>query len=376
MIVNRISVLIPTYERHHSLLRVLKYWSSQQVDIVVVDGSADPFPSINDCNFNSNIRYFCLPVPIEKRLDFALKHINTDFVSLISDDEILLCSALNKAADFLCNDLSYSAVLGTTVAFRHSRKGLSFRGEYLSASNLRINSDDPAYRLIQRARVKGNSIYYSLTRAEVMKTAIEFIGSHTYSCPYIGEYQMEAILLGAGKVKVIEDLMWLRNRDGGCVNLPSFDRSVLFSDWMIDPKNADQLSILKNSFEVYFGKVSPSKHVSGEFFVNLFSDFERDSASRQPPKNLLIRLIRYVARHFSEFVLDLMCLGGTSNLSKWFPSDMIYRVLLKEGIAFDTVDAKKAIESLPIPSVEQLHSASLRSRLAIRISRIWRNHMA
>ena len=376
MSTNRISILIPTYERHDSLLRVLSYWSSQQVDVVIVDGSADPFTSINECNLNSNIRYFHLPLPLEERLKVASGCIDTDFVVMVSDDEILLCSALNKAADFLCNDLSYSAVLGTTVAFRHSRKGLCFRGEYLSASNLRINSEDPAYRLIQRARVKGNSIFYSLTRAEVMKTALEFISSHTYSCPYIGEYQMEAILLGAGKVKVMKNLMWLRNRDGGCVNLPSFDRSVLFSDWMIDPKNADQLSILKNSFEVYFGKVSPSKHVSGEFFVNLFSDCERDSASRQPPKNLLIRLIRYVARHFGEFVLDLMCMGGTSNLSKWFPSDLIYRVLLKEGVAFDTLDAKKAIESLPIPSVEQLHSVSLRSRLAIRISRIWRNHMA
>lgn len=376
MIANRISVLIPTYERHYSLSRVLNYWSSQQVDVVVVDGSAVPFSFGNDCDLNSNIRYFHLPLSIEERLNFASKNIYTDFVSLISDDEILLYSALNKAADFLCNDLSYSAVLGTTVAFRHSRKGLSFRGEYLSASNLRINSEDPAYRLIQRVRVKGNSIFYSLTRAEVMKTALEFIGSHTYSCPYIGEYQMEAILLGAGKVKVIEDLMWLRNRDYGCVNLPSFDRSVMFSDWMIDPKNTDQLSILKNSFEVYFGKVSPSKHVSGEFFVNLFSDSVRDSASRQPPKNLLIRLIRYVARHLSEFVSDLMCLGGTSNLSKWFPADIIYRVLLKESVAFDAVDVKKAIESLPIPSVEQLHSASLRSRLAIRMARIWRNRMA
>lgn len=362
MTTNRISIVIPSYERPNSLRGVLQYWSNQAVDVIVVDGSDEPLFYTNDHSLSQNISYYHFPTSIEERLKFASDHLETDYACIVADDEILLYSALHKAADILATDLSYSAVIGATLGFKQTTNGFYFRGEYLTANELSIDSDEPLFRLNQRVSVTGNSIFYSLTRSTILQTAIEFIVSNGYSCPYIPEYQMEAILAGAGKVKVLHDLMWLRNRSGAVITHQSFDRNIYFYSWMLDPENAKQLSRLKESFEVYFGKIAPSANISGEYLVNLFSEYEKASISCQRPSSLLVRIGNYIRRSFVECLSAIQDLTPSRSFSRWFPADITFQMLKNAGVPYDSADFMEAMQAFAI--VPSRTKANIHSRFS------------
>ena len=90
----KLTIVIPTYNRHPYLIRSINYWSLvlnqyQEFTLLILDGRKK---LDYQKYFHESITYFHNPVSVHERLQ-AGEMINTDMVVMISDDEFLLPSA-------------------------------------------------------------------------------------------------------------------------------------------------------------------------------------------------------------------------------------------------------------------------------------------
>ena len=293
---NEITIIIPTYERQTYIRRSLEFWSIYPVNVIVVDGSTTPSVGENLISNFKNIEYFHLPISPEKRIYFATNRINTPYALIISDDEFISYSALITAKDILMSDEQVVAVLGETVAFHMHANKMVGRRLYQSAHQLDISANSPKSRLLQRIKFADNSIFFPLVRADLLRIAGKYMSDNQYSCPYIAEIQMEAILCSAGKVKVISKLMWFRSLEVNRITTPEHDRSISFYAWCNDPKNAEDFKRLLASSNTYLSLASStSTPITGLEFIDIFSEQEKLTAHpRKQNKWISMRRMCYM----------------------------------------------------------------------------------
>ncbi len=266
----KITIVIPTYERKELLKRSLFFWSRYPVRVLVLDGSRVPSLRASDLEDFANVEYHHLPMSLEKRFLFASEKIDTPYAALLSDDEFFLYSALESATQTLDVEPKVAAIVGATLGFTRHEHRLLWKYEYSTVRNLKMVGASPLERLRQRINTKGNSIYYSLARSEILNAGLKFIGEHEYSCPYIQEYQLEATFCCAGEVRFIPELMWIRNRSTPMVNLVSASRDLLFEDWLKIKKNTKEIKRLEESFAVHSKKINGLINIHGYNFIEVF----------------------------------------------------------------------------------------------------------
>lgn len=331
-----ITIIIPTYERSRYLKRALSYWLAYPVNIIVVDGSESP--SI-DISLFKNYRYltYChMPVSIEKRLAYAATILTGSYAIQISDDEFLSYDALVAAAKLLTEQNTVSAVLGATLAFKIIDNKFFSSIWYSSSQSLSICGANPSERLKQRCTVQGNSIYYSLLRVEVMRAALLMIGEHHYSCPYVSEYQMEAMICHFGSVKVMPQLMWFRSHEVPMINNPSNNRNIFFSDWIEDPKNRHEIEILRKSLNSNFNRAGYSNgNISPDEFINLFAKYESNNL-RHSLKNSIYKIFKNFK--FTKQILSHFNKLRGEKLIKFYDLDSIKNKLYLNNIKYNYLE--------------------------------------
>ena len=345
-----ISIIIPTYQRPVYISRALAYWSIYPVKVIVVDGSIQP--SVTNeliCSYE-NVEYFHLPIAIERRLMFATEKIRTQYAAILSDDEFFSYSALMAAANILKSEPEVSAVLGATIGFDLCDKRFVARQHYRSAQHLDISSDSPRTRLLQRASVPENSIFYPLVRASVLKLAGSFLGDHQYSCPYIAEYQMEAVLCAAGRIKVMQKLMWFRNLENNIISNSSYNRSIFFSPWCNDPENAVCLQRLKDSATRYLGlasSLSSSPPITCFEFIETYSQDPGQFSPNVKGRRGISAIRNYYVRlpfRFRSLIRSAIKLFSAPQGGKLFPVEVVLNELTLQGIDFDADEVSRVAD--------------------------------
>jgi glycosyltransferase domain-containing protein len=287
---HKITIIIPTYNRHANLLQALTYWSVYPVKLIVVDGSNISDFDVEKISSYINIDYYYIPDSIESRLFFASTKITTTYAAIISDDEFLSYSALLSATAILDSEPDVVAVLGATLGFYGLEDKLVGRHHYRSVHQLDISAKNPAGRIRQRLAFPENSIFYPLVRSEVLKLACQFIGEYRYSCPYVPEWQMEVMLCAAGAVRVMPQLMWFRNLEKNIISNQNWNREIYFSYWCRDPANADELDRLKNSANKYFSLASSALPIiTGTEFIDLYAVVEQKLLANQKEQLSVLR---------------------------------------------------------------------------------------
>ena len=300
-----ISIIIPTYNRPELIKKSLCYWSIYPISIIVLDGSQIASMNEQELSLYENVQYYHLPISLQERLSFAASNLSTSYAALISDDEFLTYSSLLEASKILDADSEVAAVLGVTLGFDIWRNIFVCKLHYESSINLDISGKTPKERLNQRLAVGGNSIYYPLVRVNVLKFAIDFISESTYSCPYITEYQMEAIFCAAGKVRVMPTLMWFRSFGVPMVTTPQYDRKILLVDWMRDSNNHDDLEKLKASASKHFFELSPGVNdLTGEYFINSYG-LPSTKKNKFGSKNIL-QITKYIYSKLPMFFKEVV----------------------------------------------------------------------
>ena len=124
-LLEKLTIVIFSYNRHKYLKRTIKYWSNYNVQLLVLDGSDSRL--IDDCISSKNIKYVYDPVSLYSRLLNSADYINTEFMILGCDDEFYFPSALSECIKFLINERSYSSCGGCAASFKVFEEGSNIR---------------------------------------------------------------------------------------------------------------------------------------------------------------------------------------------------------------------------------------------------------
>ena len=95
---NKLSIVIPTFDRQKYALRSMKYWSDNGIPKVhVLDGSKEPIEQKYLEDLGENLFYYHWPMSMSQRLINIGEYLTTPFTTLMADDEFLLPSGLEMA---------------------------------------------------------------------------------------------------------------------------------------------------------------------------------------------------------------------------------------------------------------------------------------
>ena len=118
---DKVTLIIPTYNRHNYLTRILDYYSNVNLRILVADSSQNEYPFKN----TYQIDYFHYPnyMPSKKLADIIQK-VKTPYVFMCADDDFIIPRAIEKCIKFLDKNSDYSSAQGIYFSFIYGKKKL------------------------------------------------------------------------------------------------------------------------------------------------------------------------------------------------------------------------------------------------------------
>ena len=216
----KLTIVIPTYNRHPYLIRSINYWSLvlnqyQEFTLLILDGSEKKLDYQK--YFHESITYFHNPVSVHERLSKAGEMINTDMVVMISDDEFLLPSALRHGINYLEAYSEFAMCTCVCLGFKKAKKIndpvrlfpmyldaiTKSRSEYILKDRLLNHFSYPYIPLVCN----------SICRKDVWVNNFNIVNSIESNKFGVGEIVAECSGLIQGKLKVLRELYWLRSFD-------------------------------------------------------------------------------------------------------------------------------------------------------------------
>lgn len=159
------TLLIPTFNRHKYLERILKYYAPYQLKILVADSSAEPYKGYKSLH---NVEYLHLPGEnLPQKTAFALMHITTKYVAMCADDDFIIPDGIKECLAFLNSNPDFAAAQGNCLSYKKKllvTGKLSFSVLYKRYLSYRISQNDPferAERLFDPYRTIFTAIHYT-----------------------------------------------------------------------------------------------------------------------------------------------------------------------------------------------------------------------
>lgn len=173
-----ITLIIPTFNRHEHLSRLLTYYSRLNCDInfLVLDSSSEDYKNknkqfiakiINNKILKIEHRLYDNIEPIIKIRD-GLSQVKTKYCALCADDDVIFIDALVEAASHLEANENIVCVDGLYVNFFNNKGILKVNLEYSRASMCSKNLYERIFSLMQ----KYESLYYGVYRVDELRLII------------------------------------------------------------------------------------------------------------------------------------------------------------------------------------------------------------
>ena len=209
---DQITLVMLTYQRHDLALRSMRYWSNQNIKLIVIDGSNVAIDKSKLQGLSPKITYVHEQKSYYMRLRGSIDLVSTKYAALVCDDEFYIPSAIYQCITELENNLELSSCIGRSLGFYY-REGVVFgREDNPSFRNYGVLSDSPNERVLFHMENYVPSLIYGICRADIFKSAFHHITKKEFPVFAILELQFAFILSYTGKSKVIPHLMWLRNQ--------------------------------------------------------------------------------------------------------------------------------------------------------------------
>ena len=175
---NKISLICLTYERHAFVRRQLQYFAGKPINLIIADGSKKPLNLKNKGKIGKmNWTYFNISTDDSffKRLIKASKFVNTKYVCMIDDGDIIFWSGINKLIKFLDKKKSYHCAGGFSANgfFLQSKKKV-FCKDNLKGIKKTIKLDSSASRRLLKLismQITG-VVFYSIMRSKLFLNLI------------------------------------------------------------------------------------------------------------------------------------------------------------------------------------------------------------
>jgi glycosyltransferase domain-containing protein len=252
-----LSLVIPTYNRQSHSIRQMLIWRDSQVKVHVFDGTSTPINSEIIKDNSRNIHYHHMPCSLEERLGKAAEIVDTPYVVLLGDDEFFIPSALENCVQQLAAYPDLVACIGRTMGFYRSNGKIYAAPAYLEMKNYKIEDQTPKERMMAHMAHYTPSTFYAVQRVDVWKNNMSLLasGRGKYSCPYVGEMQIELGTCYQGKSIVIDNLMWMRNKENAPIDDAKFNRKLSFSSWYNDPRHHEEVEQFGDLTAIAFSRI-------------------------------------------------------------------------------------------------------------------------
>jgi|688.fasta_scaffold55566_3 glycosyltransferase domain-containing protein len=216
-LLKKLTIVIPTYNRHAFMLRNMQYWSGKSVTVIYLDGSKKAIDPSFLTRIGTNIKYIHNPIGVCERILSSISFVVTEYVMLGCDDEFYIVSALKNCLIKLNSDPHFVTCFGRALGFGwYSNSVIGFNA-YNKLKNLILDDQSSISRLRKHFSNYVPAHIYAITRSSIWKIAVKAIYSKEYNFYASVEIQMEFLLCYAGKSLVIPELLWLRSDE--CIPL-------------------------------------------------------------------------------------------------------------------------------------------------------------
>lgn len=298
---SRLSLMMPTFNRHEFAIRNMRFWSGSGVQLHVLDGSAAPIDSsLRD--FGANIHYHHLPLSFEERLAQGAAMIDTDYTAMVGDDEFFVPSALDACIAELDADSALSSCMGRALRFVTVDINVLATPAYVDMAGYTVGQDSGIERMIYHMHPYRVSSCYAVMRRDVWREAAGLMAARRFEHYAVPELQVELAAAYHGKSKVIPRLMWLRNGE----NPPVWSAGTQqrFPDWWSDASAAHQRRELITLIAAHLGRAG--KDSLDELQAGVEAALDRFTAGywivRSPAGPPLVRQMRRVLQRASSLL--------------------------------------------------------------------------
>lgn len=227
-----LTLVVPTYNRHHYLDRIFSYYGNSDFHVVIADGSNSPLDPTKVASLPKNIIYHYEQTDPNQRIINTIPLIRTPYACLLGDDELHLISTLRECIHFLDSHVDYVSCSGTPLGFKYSNdhSGMDVKSIYPEFKSHIINQDSFADRLYSHFNPYVCSSVYGVLRTPTFKTAALASNIKT-SCVYVPEIAFELSNSTLGKLHILQKISWLRNYDVPPISNKTWNRQFRFHHW-------------------------------------------------------------------------------------------------------------------------------------------------
>jgi glycosyltransferase domain-containing protein len=246
-LLNQLTVIIFSRERHKELVKCLKYWENLGVRCIVLDNSSI---ALKNSSQNLDSTYFhCAGLNFAQRSLIASENISTKYSIICPDDERFLPESLASMISLLENENELNSVGANVIAISKYGPIITATSVYSQMRNYK-NLGDNLNNRVETHFFPENSEWkiasmYRVIRSSTMRRLLELFFQLTkVSTPYIFEITSEIFLTIEGKVEYLDVIYWIRNWENPAINKPDWDRKLGFSFWWTE----DSFRSEKNSW--------------------------------------------------------------------------------------------------------------------------------
>ena len=242
---SEVTLVIPAYNRPAYLERQIDYWSRTDIQLCILDGSAESAPQSLIERMGKNVHYQHLPIGFNERLVLACDLVQTKYVALLGDDELYSVQGLEDCIETLELDSRLIACVGRALFFYHRDAAIYGGQVYEQNSTLNRVFDSDIGRLKESFK-NGNPehapyLLYGIFRTPDWRRVIRVSYGRWYSSGYVYELAFQIFGTLLGPTVIVDSLVWLRSGENPAMSSAAVNRKIPMGEWGSDPKYSNEL---------------------------------------------------------------------------------------------------------------------------------------
>jgi glycosyltransferase domain-containing protein len=221
---DKITVIVPTHERHHYLTRALDYWGKTDLPILVADSSLDKFSD----QIPNNVKYYHYPqksrlsTSLTKKLVDVLKKVSTEYSVVCGDTDFLTYKGIEESVAFLDQNRDYVVAHGKYIAVVHPGNNFEPDGRFCWSQLYESESNkfpNPKDRILYHFENYFCPTFYGVHRKDDLILVLEEADEYTDDYRFV-EMLPTMLTVILGKVKRLNGLYGARELALKKKNLP------------------------------------------------------------------------------------------------------------------------------------------------------------
>lgn len=360
LILSKLTLVIPTYQRQEYALRNMRYWSGRGVQLLVLDGSPVPLKADALTGLSDTIEYIHATTSMVERLRQALALVKTPYAALLGDDEFFLSSGLLASIQALEADPELVACMGQPIGFSISNlQEVNGFDVYPKHIGYEVGADRPGKRMYDHMRDYACSTIYAVVRTDTWKRAFTIYVTKELPVYAIGELQFELAVSYFGKSKIIPVLHWLRSFEIGSVveenteNNPSLNKKNIFHEWWFAPDKSEFRKEFLRDTSVALAQsdgrdvraVSKEIEIAMDAYSNLCLSLSQKTFRQNLRTHLRSNLPSGMIKAVRKFLRVYRIFTGRNPTSKYeIPLQLAAQQMVDQGVQVDCDELSEVVD--------------------------------